>query len=155
MKLADVINRKTVLITKNFNDTDEFYEAFSELLKSKGIIKDSNKVRRLFMKREKIQSTAIGKGVATPHIFSEEFGDFFISVALVREGIPYKAPDGADVFLVFLIMSNDRYVSFHLKYLARIARLISNSELVKAVSSVENEEELLNKIFELEKQFED
>ncbi len=154
MKLADVISKDTFLITGNFNDTNEFYHAFSELLKKKDIIKDHNKVRRLFIKREKIQSTAIGKGVATPHIFSEEFKDFFISVALIREGMPYKAPDGIDVKLVFLIMSNDRYVSFHLKSLANIARIVSKTNVLEEVSGITNEEELYDKIIALENSLE-
>lgn len=154
MKLADVISKETFLITGNFNDTDEFYDAFSQLLKKKEIIKDHNKVRRLFIKREKIQSTAIGKGVATPHIFSEEFQDFFISVAYLRNGMPYKAPDGKEVKLVFLIMSNDRYVSFHLKSLALIARIVSKLNALEELSGVGSEEDLYNKIIELENRLE-
>ena len=154
MKLADVINKNTFLITGNFNDTDEFYDAFAELLKKREIIKDHNKVRRLFIKREKIQSTAIGKGIATPHIFSEEFKDFFIGVALIKDGMPYKAPDNKNVKLVFLIMSNDRYVSFHLKSLANIARIASKTDVLGEVSGIDSEEDLYNKIIELENKLE-
>ncbi len=150
MKLANVINKDTFLMAENFSDTYEFYDAFAKLLKKQKIIKDHNKIRRLFVKREKIQSTAIGKGVATPHIFSEEFKDFLVGVALIKDGMPYKAPDNIDVKLVFLIMSNDRYVSFHLKSLAGIARIVSKFDVLEAVSDINNEEELYNKIIELE-----
>ena len=154
MKLADVLNKDTFLITRHFKNTDEFYEAFAGLLKKKEIIKDQNKVRRLFIKREKIQSTAIGKGVATPHIFSEEFRDFFISVAYIKEGMPYKAPDEKDVKLIFLIMSNDRYVSFHLKSLANIARIVSKLDPIGELAGIASEEVLYNKIIELENRLE-
>ncbi len=154
MKLADAINKDTFLITGKFNDTDEFYATFSKLLKEKAIIKDHNKIRRLFIKREKIQSTAIGKGVATPHIFSEEFKNFFISVALIKEGMPYKAPDGKNVKLIFLIMSNDRYVSYHLKYLANIAKITRETDVLGEISKTDNDKTLYDKIIELERKSE-
>jgi len=150
MKLADAINKDTFLITEKFNDTDEFYATFSKLLKEKNIIKDHNKIRRLFIKREKIQSTAIGKGVATPHIFSEEFNDFFISIALIKNGMPYKSPDGKDVKLVFFIMSNDRFVSFHLKSLANIAKITRETDVLSEIFAIDDETNLYDKIIELE-----
>jgi mannitol/fructose-specific phosphotransferase system IIA component (Ntr-type) len=123
-------------------------------LKEKSIIKDYKKVRRLFVKRENIQSTAIGKGVATPHIFSEEFPDFIISMALIKKGMPYKAPDKKDVFLIFLIMSNDKYVSFHLKSLANIARLVSNTNIVDEIIKCTNKNDFYKKFLTLEKYLE-
>ncbi|MEN8153640.1 MAG: PTS sugar transporter subunit IIA [Acidobacteriota bacterium] len=155
MKLSEVLNRDTIFIADSFSDTDDFYNSFSIFLKEKKIVTDSKKVRRLFIKRENIQSTAIGKGVATPHIFSEEFSDFIISIALIRKGMPYKSPDNNNVFLVFLIMSNDRYVSFHLKSLANIARLVSNTNMVDEIIKCKNEEELYEKFLSIEKYLEE
>lgn len=154
MKLSEVLDRDSIFIADSFSDTDDFYNAFSKFLKEKNIIKEYKKVRRLFIKRENIQSTAIGKGVATPHIFSDEFSDFIISVALIKKGMPYKAPDKNDVFLIFLIMSNDKYVSFHLKSLANIARLVSNVNMVDEIIGCKNEDELYEKFLKVEKYLE-
>ncbi len=154
MKLSEFLNRESIFIADSFSDTDDFYNEFSKFLEKKNIIKDYNKVRRLFIKRENIQSTAIGKAVATPHIFSEEFSDFLISIALIKKGMPYKAPDKKCVVLVFLIMSNDKYVSFHLKSLANIARLVSNTNMVDEISKCTNEDDLYEKFLNIEKYLE-
>jgi len=128
----------------SFADTDSFYADFSTFLLENKIIKDKEKVKRLLIKRENIQSTAIGKGAATPHIFSDEFDKFYCYVSLVKEGLDFKAPDRADVFLVFLVMSDERDVGLHLKLLSRIARLVNNTDLTTACRSASTPGELLD-----------
>ncbi len=153
MKVSQLIKKDTLFIEDSFTDTDELYQYFSKHLKSKDIIGESQLIKRLFIKRENLGSTAIGKGVATPHIFSDKFKDFFISLGLIRNGMPYKAPDNQDVFLVFLIMSNDQYVSYHLKTLASIARMVSNTKIVNTLKSSKDITDLYNKFEEIENQF--
>ena len=68
----------------------------ANFLKEKGMIEDIKKVKRLFIKRESVQSTGIGRGVATPHIFSDEFADFFLAMAVIRKGLDFKSPDGQE-----------------------------------------------------------
>ncbi len=97
MKLGNYLKKENIYISDSSRDTSHFYGDFSQFLKERGIISDSRKVKRLFVKRESIQSTGIGKGVATPHIFSSEFSDFFLALAVIRQGMDFKAPDGNSV----------------------------------------------------------
>jgi mannitol/fructose-specific phosphotransferase system IIA component (Ntr-type) len=98
----------------------------------------------LFIKRESVQTTAIGKGAATPHIFSTEFSQFTFSIALIKNGMDFKAPDKKKVYLIFLIMSDDRDVGLHLKALAHIARLVSKTDIVSAAKKAESPESLFH-----------
>lgn len=135
MKLAKYLKIENIYITEACKDTSCFYGDFSSFLKERGLIDDVRKVKRLFVKRESIQSTGIGKGVATPHIFSDEFSDFLLAVALIRDGLDFKAPDGRTVQLVFLIMSDDRDIGLHLKTLAHIARLTASSDITGSLKN--------------------
>ena len=105
----------------------------------------------MFIKRENIQSTAIGKGAAAPHIFSDEFSEFVFSIALIKKGMDFKAPDGEKVFLIFLIMSDERDVGLHLKSLAHIARLVNSTEIVENIKNVKDEDEVHQIIVKNEK----
>jgi mannitol/fructose-specific phosphotransferase system IIA component (Ntr-type) len=129
MKLAKYLKVENIYIAESCKDTGSFYGDFSLFLKERGLIEDVKKVKRLFVKRESIQSTGIGKGVATPHIFSSEFSAFLLAAAYIRRGLDFKAPDGREVQLVFLIMSDDRDIGLHLKTLAHIARLTAGSDI--------------------------
>jgi len=55
----------------------------------------------------------------------------------------FMAQDGADVFLVFLIMSDERDVGLHLKSLAHIARLVNTTDIVEQAKNADNAEEIL------------
>lgn len=150
MKLGEYLKIENIFIGENYPDTDAFYADFSSFIKDKGIIKNNEKVKRLFIKRENVHSTAIGKGIAAPHIFSDEFSDFFITVALIREGMEYKSPDEQKVFLVFLIMSDERDIGLHLKTLAHIARLTKSTDISKLINTQTNAEELIKLIIDQE-----
>ena len=152
MNLAKILKKENIYIADFFEDTDSFYSSYCTFLKKNEIIKDSEKIKRLFVKRENIQSTAIGKSAAAPHIFSDEFSEFVFSVAFIKEGMDFKAPDGNRVFLIFLIMSDERDVGLHLKSLAHIARLISSTDVVESIKKATDANELHKIIAKKEKQ---
>lgn len=151
MKLAKYLKKENIYLTDTSKDTGSFYGEFSLFLKERGLIDDVKKVKRLFVKRESIQSTGIGKGVATPHIFSGEFSDFLLAVALIRNGLDFKAPDNRDVQLVFLIMSDDRDIGLHLKTLAHIARLTACTDIIEGLKNTSSCAEIYDLLMEKEK----
>ncbi len=148
MKLLENLKKENIVIADSYEDTDDFYLNYSKFLKQREIVKDSETIKRLFIRRENVHSTAIKKGAATPHIYSEEFSEFTFSVVLIKEGLDFKAPDEGKVFLVFLIMSNEREVSRHLKALAYIAHLVNDTDLLTAAKGAGSVDELYNILME-------
>lgn len=151
MKLAKYLKAENIFITDSCKDTSSFYGEFSHFLKDRGLIEDHKKVKRLFVKRESIQSTGIGKGVATPHIFSSEFSAFLLAAAVIRCGLDFKSPDGQNVQLVFLIMSDDRDIGLHLKTLAHIARLTAGTDVGTGLENAANAAEIYDILMKKEK----
>lgn len=153
MNLADILKKENIFIADTFENTDRFYSTYSEFLVHRGIIKNKIEVKRLFIKRENLQSTAIGKGAAAPHIFSPEFSQFLFSIAFIKNGVDFKAPNGGNVYLVFLIMSDERDVGMHLKTLAHIGRLVKCTDVVDSMKEVQNPDvdEIYNILLEKEK----
>jgi len=144
MNLSKILKKENIFIADQYPDTDGFYNDFSKFLKENAIIKNVDKVKLLFIKRESVQSTAIGRGAAAPHIFSEEFSEFTFSMALIKEGMDFKSSDNKPVFLIFLIMSDEREVGLHLKSLAHIARLVSSTDIVEAMKSAKSSQDIIN-----------
>ncbi len=151
MKLAEALKPELVFITDKVESTRNLYGQVSRFLKTQGVIADDKLVKRLFIKRETLHTTAIGRGAATPHIYSPEFGQFLLSVALVRQGVDLLAPDKMPVHLVFLIMSDEHDVGRHLKTLARLARLVSETDVVEAAKAAKDPAALLAILLEREK----
>ena len=151
MNLAKYLKKETIFISDFYENTDRFYSDYAAFLKENNIINDHETVKRLFIKRENVQSTGIKRGAAAPHIFSDEFSEFIFSLALIKKGMDFKAPDEKDVFLVFLLMSSDRDVGLHLKSLAHIARLVRGTDIVAAAQKSQTPEELYQVFAQKEK----
>ena len=151
MNLAEMLNKDNIFVAESYETTDDFYAHFSEFLKQKGIINDKENIKRLFVKRENVQSTAIGKGAAAPHIFSPEFSQFLFTIASIKDGVDFKAPDQQKVYLVFLLMSGERDVGLHLKTLAHIGRLVKSTDVIEKIKSSSGVDEIYAAFLESEK----
>jgi mannitol/fructose-specific phosphotransferase system IIA component (Ntr-type) len=121
-------------------------EALREVVRvvaAKGIIKDQAAVLERLLERERIQSTAVGSGIAIPHCFTDEIADLVIVVARAPGGIAFDSFDGRPTHVVFLLMGNRQEHGLHLKALARIARLIKSTEFIDRVVAATSVEEMV------------
>ncbi|MCP4220429.1 MAG: PTS sugar transporter subunit IIA [bacterium] len=150
MKLIPKLKKEHIFIADKYEDTDGFYADYALFLKEKGLVKDSDVVKRLFIKRENVHSTVIDKGAAAPHIYSGQFSEFIFSLAYFKQGADFKAPNNGKVYLVFLIMSDERDVALHLKSLSHIARLVRSTDIVEAIKKAESADDIYALITEKE-----
>jgi mannitol/fructose-specific phosphotransferase system IIA component (Ntr-type)/predicted transcriptional regulator len=56
--------------------------------------------------RERIQTTALGRGIACPHARIAGFEGFALSIGISRDGIPFGSPDGERVNIILLLISS-------------------------------------------------
>jgi mannitol/fructose-specific phosphotransferase system IIA component (Ntr-type) len=102
-------------------------EAFAELarrLAEAGAIRDPETVARKLSERERLGSTALGSGVAIPHLKISGLADAVVAVGAFPGGVEFGAPDGVPVKLIFLVLSPADSPALHLQILARISRLL-------------------------------
>ena len=85
--------------------------------------------------RERLGSTGLGQGVAIPHGrikgLKEALGAF---IRLVQP-IPFDAPDGAPVTLVFVLLVPEKATEKHLQILSELAQMFSDRVLREAMSA--------------------
>lgn len=76
--------------------------------------------------REKLGSTGLGQGVAIPHGRIAKLRD--ATAAFVRTGnpIPFDAPDGQPVNMIFVLLVPDRATDLHLQILGELAQMFSD-----------------------------
>jgi len=153
MKIADYLKKENVFTTLDtkYESTTAFYSDFSLFLQERKIIPDPMRIKRLFIKRESLQSTGIGRGAAAPHVYADDFSEFLLALSFVRKGIDFKSPDNQPVYLIFLLMSTEAEVSLHLKMLSRVAKLVGGTDIVSAVRNARSTEEICELIAEREK----
>ena len=89
-------------------------------------------VREIFdslIQRERLGSTGVGAGIASPHGKLPKVDRIFGIFARLEKPIDYEALDGAPVDLIFLLIAPEGAGADHLKALARIARALRDPAL--------------------------
>jgi mannitol/fructose-specific phosphotransferase system IIA component (Ntr-type) len=114
-----------------------------ELFVRSGCIRNESKFRRDYVDRETKGSTAIGEGIAIPHVRSMQPRRIVVCVARSTEGVEYLALDGKPVHILFGITGPTYEEQIYLKAYAWIARLAREPSLTSAVMSARTEDEIV------------
>jgi nitrogen PTS system EIIA component len=76
------------------------------------------------LQRERLGSTAVGRGIAIPHGQIAGLDRIVGVFARLQPAIDFEAPDEEPVDLVFLLLAPEHAGADHLKALARVSRLV-------------------------------
>ncbi len=94
------------------------------------------------LRREGLGSTGIGRGVAIPHSRHGGLPRLIGTLGLAPNGIPFDSIDGADVRLVFLLVSRPDQPGPHLHALETIVRVSENDEFIEKVLACKTKDEI-------------
>ncbi len=83
--------------------------------------------------RERLGTTGLGNGIAIPHGRVSACQEAVAVLILLNEGVEYDAPDGKPVDIIFAIMVPEEANREQLKYLAEIAEVLSQSNVVSQI----------------------
>jgi PTS system nitrogen regulatory IIA component len=76
--------------------------------------------------REKLGSTGLGQGVAIPHGRIKGLKNAVGALVRMKQPIPFDAPDGQNVNLIFILLVPDRATDVHLQILSELAQMFSD-----------------------------
>jgi nitrogen PTS system EIIA component len=85
--------------------------------------------------REKLGSTGLGQGVAIPHGRIKGLKDALGAFVRLAQPVPFDAPDGNPVSLVFVLLVPEKATEKHLQILSELAQMFSDKALREAMSA--------------------
>jgi PTS system nitrogen regulatory IIA component len=85
--------------------------------------------------RERLASTGLGRGVAIPHGRIKGLKDALGGLFRLAQPIPFDAPDGHPVTLVFVLLVPEQATEKHLQILSELAQMFSDKALRDAMGS--------------------
>jgi PTS system nitrogen regulatory IIA component len=119
--------------------------ALAENLAAAPQVKNSQELSAQILKREELMSTAIGCGIAIPHVRLSSVTDLVVSVGISRTGIANFCPlDDEPVRLVFMIAAAYNQHAYYLQTLSWFCTRLKNKSLRDSLLSAENEQEVFN-----------
>lgn len=101
-----------------------------------------NKIYQKLYERERIGSTAVGKGVVIPHCRIAEIHLTRMAMIVLNTPIDYDTPDNqpTDIFLAVIFPENVRDI--HLKFLSRVAQALRDEQFRDQLRQAENNKDL-------------
>lgn len=109
---------------------------------------DADLLLDLLEQRESLQSTGIGGGLALPHAMVPGTRSSALFVARVAPPVDYEALDGDPVDFLFLLLSPADGLREHVRLLARMARIVGQSDLLDRLRAAKGPEEALGALLE-------
>ena len=115
----------------------------TELLAGTGEVGNPSRLFRDLYNREKRAVTAVGQGIAFPHVRTLQVKSFVMAFARSPEGLPFEAPDNEPVHLFFAMAAPPYDDRTYLKVYRSLATLLLQPDYYKQFLTAADGSEVL------------
>lgn len=132
MSLTDILAPEAVLPALKANSKKQaLQEVAAHAAKLVGL--DEREIFDTLLQRERLGSTGIGNGIAIPHGKLAKLSRLAGLFARLDRPIDFESLDGQPVDIIFLLLAPEDAGADHLRALARVARLLRDSEMLDKI----------------------
>lgn len=123
--ISKILLPDNILLDTESSSKKRVFERAGLLFENKQQIARSTVFDSLFA-REKLGSTGLGQGVAIPHGRIAKLRDATAAFIKTSNPIPFDAPDGQPVNMIFVLLVPERATDLHLQLLGELAQMFSD-----------------------------
>ena len=128
-----------MLVNLDGKTREEAITALAEAMEEHKFISNADSLVTAALERESVLSTAMGNGIAFPHVRGVEGGGLTLAMGISRNGIDW---DGEKVKVVFLSAIPVAVSAFYLRLMAGLAQALEKKDVVGAMMSAKTSAEL-------------
>ena len=132
--IADLLPESNIVLDVEATSKKRLFEQIGQLFENHAQIARSVVFESLFA-RERLGSTGLGQGIAIPHGRIKGLARALGAFVRPLQPIPFDAPDGKPVSLVFLLLVPEQATEQHLRVLSELAQMLSDRELREKLST--------------------
>lgn len=115
----------------------------AKFAKQEKLIQDEQLIYRKFLKREQLGTTAIGQGIALPEAcWIDMSRPYAFILCRTKEPVDFNSLDGKPVRIILASLGGDKADLTRLKPMARLVRLLKNSEFRDSFLNVRNTDDV-------------
>ena len=127
MKITDILNEQGIVpVLAGRTKADIIAELANVVVRQHRDI-DRERLVQALEDRERLNSTALGEGVAIPHGKLPGVKGVIAAFGRSPSGVDFSSLDGKPTHLFFLLVAPEDSAGTHLKALARISRLLKDA----------------------------
>jgi PTS system nitrogen regulatory IIA component len=138
MLISDLLSPERIRFDVKSSSKKRLLELISEELARNSDEFTKREIFESICARERLGSTGLGKGVAIPHGRIKGSQHVEASFIRLKKPLPFDAVDGQPVDLLFCLAVPEDCGEDHLKLLAQVAELFSDSELLEKLRQAED-----------------
>ena len=100
--------------------------------------------------RERLGTTALGRGGAIPHVKWRGTRRFLGAIGYCPGGIDFDSLDGGPTYGVFLVVGPEDRPAAYLNLMTRLAQVIQKSDLIPFLTSCRNQQDFVDLLLEMD-----
>ncbi len=124
-------------------------QELAELLSTSPEIRKPGKIFIDLYNREKQWTTALGRGVAFPHVRTKHTRSLVFAIARSVEGIDFGAPDGEPVHFFLCMVAPPYEDKTYLRFVKKLAEAVTYGGLIKRALEAQSAWELIRLVDDL------
>lgn len=124
LRISNFLKPDAILMEMAARNKLEAIQALVDFMVERKITGNRDELYNALAKRENLESTGIGDGIAIPHARTDAVADLTLVFARAPEGIDFSAIDGKPSHIIFLIASPENKKSEYIIALAKLSRLL-------------------------------
>ena len=136
-------NIKMNLVAKNKE------KAIKTLLEFNSLDKES--ILKEIMKREELESTGFGNGIAVPHARIDGIPSITILVGVSKKGIEFDSLDGKPANLIFLILAPKSETKLYIYILAKLIKVLEEEKNLTELVNIDTPQSFIEKFRSIER----
>ena len=143
-RVKNILSPERVVFLNHQSKHDALVE-LSEVLATAPQIKDKAELTTEILKREELMSTALGRGLAIPHVRLSSVTDLVMAVGISKcEIMDFQPIDDKPVQLLFMIAAAHNQHSYYLQTLSFFSAKLKDDELRNALLNAKDPLEAYN-----------
>lgn len=152
MPLSEHLCKETVCMGLEANERDEALRELLDTLVERGQLEAQQVEPSLeaLLAREKLGSTALGKGLAVPHARVDGLGRIIVAFGYSRAGISFNSLDGQPVKYLFLVVAPEEEHQEYVALMGSISQLVRDGDFRRFLVATREREDIVDLVREME-----
>ncbi len=143
IKISELLKPEFIILDLRGEEKEEVIRELARPLIERGLIEDEEAFFQAILRRENLESTGIGAGVALPHARTRAVKETALALGRSQRGVDFNSLDGKPCHIVFLIAAPEDRKTEYIMTLARVSKLLRKDEVRIALNKADSAEEIV------------
>jgi fructose-specific phosphotransferase system IIA component len=143
IRLSEIIKKEGIILDLKSHEKVAVITELVDALKQIGLIDEAETFLSDILRRENLESTGIGLGVAIPHARTKSAKELMLTFGHSEKGVDFNSLDGKPSHLIFLIAAPEHEKSQYIMALARLSKILRKEGIRTMLNNADTPENVV------------